>query len=192
MIHGIVLAAGYSSRAETNKMLLMHKGKFLLSHAIDGMLPFVDEVIVVTGHYHKEISEVLKNYEKVTCVYNPRYAEGMFTSVQAGVTKTKGDFFILPGDCPFVSADTYQKMLSGTKNLRVPSFHNRTGHPLFLKQSLKDELLNEPAESNLKVFRNRHDYEIIKTEDSQILMDIDTPSDYQALDKLGKETKHGS
>ncbi|MDY0344942.1 MAG: NTP transferase domain-containing protein [Bacilli bacterium] len=183
MIHGIILAAGYSSRAETNKMLLMHKGKFLLAHAVEGLLPFVDEVVVVSGHFHKEITQALKDYDKVTIVYNADYPIGMFSSIQAGVRQTTGDFFILPGDCPFVSPNTYQRLLSGSKELRVPVYQNQTGHPLFLKHSLKDELLNEPVTSNLKVFRNRHDYEIIKTEDSQILMDIDTPHDYQKLDK---------
>ncbi|MDD3207234.1 MAG: NTP transferase domain-containing protein [Bacilli bacterium] len=181
MTQGIILAAGYSSRAETNKMLLTHKGRFLIAHAVEGMLPFVDEVIVVTGHYHEEVKEALKSYSKVTIVYNSDYSKGMFSSVQAGVRKTKGDFFILPGDCPFVSGDTYQKLLLGSKEMRVPVYQNRTGHPLFIKHSIKDELLNEPVTSNLKLFRNRHDYEIIKTEDSQILMDIDTPRDYQKL-----------
>ncbi|HOH68644.1 MAG TPA: NTP transferase domain-containing protein [Bacilli bacterium] len=183
MTQGIILAAGYSSRAETNKMLLVYKGKFLLAHAVEGMMPFVDEVIVVTGHFHETIKEALKPYDKVTIVYNGDYAQGMFSSVQAGVRKTNGDFFILPGDCPFVTADTYRKMLAGSKEIRVPAYRGQTGHPLFLKHSLRDELLNEPVTSNLKVFRNRHDYEIIKTENLQILMDIDTLHDYQNLDK---------
>ncbi|MDD4154785.1 MAG: nucleotidyltransferase family protein [Bacilli bacterium] len=192
MTQGIILAAGYSSRAETNKLLLQHENKFLLVHAIEGMLPFVEQIIVVTGHYHQEISQAIKNYSKVTIVYNPNYPNGMFTSVQAGVACVTGDFFVLPGDCPFVSPSTYQKLLNGTKDIRVPGYKNETGHPIFLKYSLKAELLSEAPSSNLKVFRNRHDYEIIKTEDSQVLMDIDTPRDYQALDKKRKEIKHGS
>ncbi|MFA5421962.1 MAG: nucleotidyltransferase family protein [Bacilli bacterium] len=192
MIQGVILAAGYASRAEANKMLLVHQGKFLLAHAIEGMMPFVDHIFVVTGHYRDEVSRALKSYSEVTAVYNPLYSQGMFTSVQAGVRMVAGDFFILPGDCPFVSADTYRKLLAGTGEMRVPSYQNRTGHPLFVKHSLKEKLLSEPSTSNLKVFRNRHDYEIIKTEDSQILIDIDTPRDYRALSTSGKDTKHGS
>lgn len=183
MTQGIILAAGYSSRVASNKMLLKHEGKFLLAHAIEGMLPIVDSIFVVTGHFHQEITEALQKYSNVTIVYNPNYPQGMFSSVQAGVRCATGDFFILPGDCPFVSLSTYKKLLAGTKDIRVPSYKEQTGHPLFIKHSLKEELLSEPSTSNLKVFRNRHDYEIIKTDDSQVLMDIDTPSDYQALNK---------
>jgi len=192
MIQGIILAGGYSSRAETNKMLLTHDDKFLIVHAIDGMQPFVDEIVVVTGHYHQELTRALAHLPKLRIVFNPNYPKGMFTSVQTGVRETKGDFFILPGDCPFVSQDTYRQLLSGTKDLRVPNYHGRNGHPLFLRSILRAELLAESPDSNLKVFRDRHDYEIIKTEDSRILTDIDTQADYRALHKLGKDQQHGS
>jgi molybdenum cofactor cytidylyltransferase len=183
MTQGIILAAGYSSRAKTNKMLLTYNDKFLLSYAIEGMLPFVDHVFVVTGHYHDEVINIINQYAKVSAVFNPIYDQGMFTSVQAGVMMTNGDFFILPGDCPFVSAETYQKLLNGHKDVRVPVYENKQGHPLFIMSSLKEKLLEEPPTSNLKVFRNRFDYEIIKTDDPKILIDIDTQHDYQALNK---------
>lgn len=192
MTQGIILAAGYSSRAHTNKMLLTYDNKFVLSHAVEGMLPFVDKIFVVTGHYHDELIKAMKPYSKVAIVYNADYDQGMFTSVQAGVKKIKGDFFILPGDCPFVSAATYQKMLNGKKAIRVPEYNGRMGHPLFLSACLKESLLNELPTSNLKVFRNRYDYEIIKTDDPHVLIDIDTQNDYRAIEKMRKEAKHGS
>lgn len=187
MIQGIILAGGYSSRAETNKMLLTHENKFLIVHAIEGMMPFVDEIVVVTGHYHQELTNALQGYPKLRIVFNPNYPKGMFTSVQAGVSETKGDFFILPGDCPFVSVETYRLLLSGSKELRVPNYRGRNGHPLFLKSVLREKLLHELPDSNLKVFRDKHDYEIIKTEDPHILIDIDTQADYRALDKKRKD-----
>lgn len=193
MAQGIILAAGHSSRAQTNKMLLAYKGKPLICHAIEGMLPFVSHIYVVTGKHHQEISKAVQPMSNVSVVYNERYEEGMFSSVLAGVAKVSDDFFILPGDCPLVGPETYRNLLHGTKPLRVPAYLGTTGHPLFLEAVLKSELLAEPRSSNLKVFRNRHDYEIIKTEDPQILTDIDTIEDYSAfIDQLGKELKHGN
>lgn len=193
MAQGIILAAGHSSRAQTNKMLLAYKGKPLICHALEGMLPFVSHIYLVTGKHHQEIENAVHSIPNVTIVYNERYEEGMFSSVLAGVSKVSEDFFILPGDCPLVGPETYQKLLHGKKPLRVPAYLEKTGHPLFLKSALKSELLAEPRSSNLKVFRDRHDYEIIKTSDAQILTDIDTIQDYQAfIDQLGKELKHGN
>jgi len=193
MAQGIILAAGHSSRAQTNKMLLAYKGKPLICHAIEGMLPFVSHLYVVTGKHHQEIEKAVQSIANVTIVYNERYEEGMFSSVLSGVSQVSDDFFILPGDCPLVGPETYKKLLRGKKSLRVPAYHGTTGHPLFLKAELKSELLFEPRSSNLKVFRDRHDYETIATEDAQILTDIDTIEDYTAfIDQLGKELKHGN
>jgi molybdenum cofactor cytidylyltransferase len=193
MADGIILAAGYSSRAKTNKMLLMIKNKSLISHSIDGMMPFVSHIFVITGHYHEEIKHALKDLKNVTCVENTNYDQGMFSSIQTGVLCVSDDFFVLPGDCPFVEALTYEKLLKGSKELRVPSYQGKKGHPLFIQKHLIKELMKEPDSSNLRDFRNRHDLEIIKTSDSNILRDIDTIEDYIKLEKsIGRKEKNGN
>ncbi len=187
MAVGIILAAGYSSRAKTNKMLLMIKNKSLICHAIDGMKPFIKHVFVVTGHYHIDIENALKDIEGVTCIENKNYHQGMFSSIQAGVNAISDDFFVLPGDCPFIHPSTYELLLNGEKEMRVPSYLGRKGHPLFIKKHLIEPLLLEPVNSNLKHFRDRHELEIMITDDPNILTDIDTIEDYLKLEKPHKE-----
>lgn len=181
MAEGIILAAGYSSRAKTNKMLLMYKNKSLICHAIDGMTPFVSHIFIITGHFKKEIEEAVKGLKNVTCIENKDYHNGMFSSIQTGVRYVDKDFFVLPGDCPFVLSSTYELLLNGDKEMRVPSYLGRKGHPLFIKKHLIEPILTEPGSSNLKDFRNRHDLEVIETEDPNILTDIDTIEDYTSL-----------
>ena len=77
MADGIILAAGYSSRAKTNKMLLIFKNKSLISHAIDGMMPFVSHVFVITGHYHQEIEEALNEYDHALDIIEALHREGI-------------------------------------------------------------------------------------------------------------------
>ncbi|PKK96718.1 MAG: molybdopterin-guanine dinucleotide biosynthesis protein A [Tenericutes bacterium HGW-Tenericutes-3] len=193
MADGIILAAGYSSRAKTNKMLLVYKNKPLIRHAIDGMMPFVSHIFVITGHYHEEIMEALQGIKHVYCIENKNYHQGMFSSIQTGADVVSDDFFVLPGDCPFVHPSTYEKLLLGTKEMRVPSFMGRKGHPLFIAKHLIKPLIDEPVISNLKVFRNRYDLEIIETTDPNILTDIDTIEDYMKLSKpTGKDEKDGN
>ena len=100
MIDGIILAGGKSTRMKTNKMLLDFNGHPIIWHTLKSISPYVDRVIIVTGCYDKEIREALKN-EDVYFIYNKGYEKGMFSSVLTGVKETRGDFFIIPGDCPF-------------------------------------------------------------------------------------------
>jgi len=54
--------------------------------------------------------------------------------------------------------------------------------------SLKGKLLKEVNESNLRVFRDRQDAEVIETNDPEILTDIDTIENFvYTIDRLGKE-----
>ncbi|MBE0701220.1 MAG: nucleotidyltransferase family protein [Acholeplasmataceae bacterium] len=187
MAQGIILAAGYASRAASNKMLFELDGKTILEHAIDGMRPFVSHIFVVTGHYEPSISAKLKGLPNITTVHNASYHLGMFSSVQKGVFMVSESFFILPGDCPFVSKKTYLRLLSGSKPIRVPSHQHQRGHPLWIDIDFKDALLAEHSTSNLKVFRNKHDFETIEMNDPNILLDIDTCEDFIKINENRKE-----
>ncbi|MFA7075271.1 MAG: nucleotidyltransferase family protein [Candidatus Izemoplasmatales bacterium] len=182
MFEGIILAGGYSSRFEQNKMCVWFNGKPLILHTIETMLKVCKKVYVVTGYYHKEISGVLAGIDNVEIVYNKSFDEGMFSSVKAGVRHVKHDFFIIPGDYPLVEESTYKIIISGHKTLRVPSYNHRLGHPLFMKYELKEDLIFSYAKS-LKEFRNLYDYEIVEVDDKYIHVDIDTIQDFNKINR---------
>lgn len=184
MYDGVVLAGGYSSRFNQNKMCAIFQDKALILHTIQTMHKVCEKVYVVTGFYHKEISDILTGYEYVEIVFNKNYDQGMFSSVKTGAHQVNHDFFVIPGDYPLVNVNTYKALIRGKKAIRVPSYNKRLGHPLFLKYDLKKELL-ETNEISLKAFRDKHDIEIIEVEDEFILLDIDKVED---LNKIkGKE-----
>ena len=182
MIDGIILAGGYSSRLGKNKMSIVFKEKPVIVHTIENMKKVCDRVFVVTGYYHKQIKELIKNIDGVKIIYNNNYALGMFSSVLTGVKNIENDFFLIPGDYPLVSNSVYNKLLLGKKSIRVPSYDFRLGHPIFFKLKYKNKLLVTKC-SNLKTFRNQFDYEIIEVNDSAILFDIDTINDVKNLKK---------
>ena len=186
MAQGIVLAGGFSSRTQNNKMRLEINGKPLIIYTIEAMKPFVNKIYVVTGHYDQDIRSFVKEDEKIKIVYNKDYPKGMFSSVLCGVKEVTEDFFIVPGDIPFINAGTYSALLKGTKPVRYPSYLGKEGHPLFISISLKEELLKEGIDSNLKAFRDKQDREIIEVNDKYILKDIDTLEEF---DKVMKERK---
>lgn len=185
MAEGIILAGGFSSRTKNNKMLLTIDDKPLILHTINSMKPFVKRIIVVTGHYDQDIKNLLKN-ENVEIYFNEHYPKGMFSSVLRGVQEVKDDFFIMPGDIPFVNKNTYMSLLNGTKDVRYPRYKGKDGHPLFLKKEMKEKLLQEPMDSNLKAFRDKQDCEIIEVDDKYINRDIDTMDEYNKVLEEGR------
>ena len=180
MYEGIILAGGYSTRFNRNKMCALFNEQPLIMHAINTMSKICDRVVVVTGHYHDEIKACLKDMSFVDIVYNPNYDQGMFSSVRAGASQMNHDFFIIPGDYPLVTLETYKILASGSKSIRVPSFNKHLGHPIFMKKEMAKDLV-DTALSNLKEFRNSHDFEMINVEDEFILKDVDSINDLNNL-----------
>ena len=189
MTQGIVLAGGYSSRAETNKMGFLYQGSPLILSTIETMMPYVTNIIVVSGHYHDELSTMLKDVSDVTIVYNKNYDQGMYASVKTGMADTFEDVFIIPGDVPLVRPSTYEQLKAAKGLIKVPSYNNRRGHPLFMDKRLRNILLESPTITNLKAFRDAQGFETIPVDDPGILVDIDTQ---EAYFQLLKNTNKGA
>jgi molybdenum cofactor cytidylyltransferase len=180
MAECIILAGGKSTRMGTNKMLLSYKGHPLIWHTLKSVEPFVSRIIIVTGKYDQEIREALKE-EKVTFVCNKDYERGMFSSVLTGVKETQDDFMILPGDCPFIKKETFERVLKGKGDIRYPKCGELEGHPLYISKKYKDELLTFGLDNNLKMFRDKKKCEIIFVEDKNIAMNLNNKLDFYQL-----------
>ncbi len=178
MVTGIILAGGKSTRFGENKLLLDLFNLPLIKQTINCIEPFVNKIVIVTGRYHEELSIALKGYD---VFYNKDYEKGMFSSVLRGVKEVEGDFFILPGDCPFVKKETFTKMLNTSGLLRVPTYKGKHGHPIYFDKSLKDKLLDEDINSSLKAFRDKIGFTEVDVDDENILNDVDTFKDYEKL-----------
>ncbi len=178
MVDGIILAGGYSSRIKTNKMTLIYKDLPIICNVIEAMKDYCTKIVVVTGHYHDEIVKVVSKYENVIVKRNENYDLGMFSSVVSGVKELNSDFFLTPGDYPLIKKETYKQLLDAGGVIRVPIIKGRKGHPILIEKELIKPLLNEPIDSNLKLFRDRHVVNYVETSDEGILIDVDTLEDY--------------
>ena len=181
MVDTIILAGGMSKRFKKNKLKTLYKGYPLIYHVIQTFLEFSENVTLVTGHYDLEFLKEFITDERIRIIHNPDYKIGMFSSVKTGVSVTKNDFFLIPGDYPLVKAKTIQKIIDETGVIRVPIYKGRKGHPIFISKELISPLLDEPITSNLKAFRDRHDVNYIETNDEGILLDVDTLEDLKQL-----------
>lgn len=184
-VEGVILAAGYSSRANTFKMELKINKKSILQRCIEALYEDCDNIIVVSGYKHEKISELTKKYSKVRVIYNEEFDKGMFSSVKKGIQNiTSSRFLLTPGDYPLISKDIIKKLLKQKNEIVIPSFNRKGGHPILLSGDLIKEILNEPDDSNLKVYLSRKQCSYINIDDEGILLDVDTIEDYHYVKNI--------
>jgi len=178
-IEGIVLAAGFSSRMGKFKMEMSLDGKTLIERSVESLDKVCSKIIVVAGYKIERIKEILKSNEKVEVVFNKEFEKGMFSSVKTGISQIKTEkFFLIPGDIPFVKEKVFRKLLSKKGDIIIPVFKGRKGHPVLIDSSLIAEILDEPEDSNLKLFIDKKGFRTVEVQDESILFDIDTEEDY--------------
>ncbi|MBU4317510.1 MAG: nucleotidyltransferase family protein [Proteobacteria bacterium] len=186
----ILLAAGYSSRMGSFKPLLF-LGKNTI---IEGVIALfrasgIDDIRVVVGHNKEALLPVLK-HQAVTPVENPDFHQGMFSSVQAGVSRLAPDtdaFFIMPGDMPLVQPATIQYLMAQyeeTPNRIIrPLYQGKKGHPPLIPFSMAETILNDRGDGGLREILNHHRDRAseIEVQDPNILLDMDRPQDFNLM-----------
>ena len=184
-MEAIVLAAGYSSRAKDFKMNLLLGNQTVLQHTIKHFEDFCSRIIVVGGYKIELIREQLDGFRlntTVELVYNDRFHEGMFRSIQRGCQMLEEDmFFLTPGDYPLIQKETIQNLASLCGEVIIPSYQGYGGHPIRLGKAVKKAIINAYEKDNLRNILKDFNKTYIDVEDPGILMDLDTPKDYKNL-----------
>ncbi|MGG3479947.1 nucleotidyltransferase family protein [Peribacillus frigoritolerans] len=186
-MEAIVLAAGYSSRANAFKMTLPMGQMSVLEQTISKFEGLCSRVIVVAGYQaeiiQEEIAKIISENAysfQIEFVYNENFNKGMFHSIQKGCNEANAPtFFITPGDCPLVKKETVQLLAKHKGNVVIPSFDYKGGHPIKLSSEVKLKILETNPESNLRVVLDGYEKQYMNVDDAGVLMDVDTPEDYQ-------------
>jgi len=190
MIWALVLAAGESIRMGRSKQLLPFANKTILETVIDHIKQStVDETLVVLGSNREKIEEVIKNLP-VKSVYNPRFKEGMLTSVQKGFVSLPEEVeavLVFLGDQPMIPSSVIDQIVSAyqssEKGIVLPVYGQKRGHPVLINTKYRQELANLNPEIGLRELIHDHPEDILEVnlDSSSILEDIDTPEDYKNL-----------
>ena len=190
MIGAIVLAAGRSTRMGQTKQLLQWEGKILLNHVLDELRRSrVDERILVLGH---DAERVLRAAQTggVRVVVNHDYVQGMITSIQRGLAALPEEaegFFIVLGDQPEIPAEIYDRLIDEfhlvhpRKGILIPTCQGRRGHPTLFSGKYRDEAMRITGDVGLRPILQAHPEDIltVAVDSDAILLDIDTPEDFQ-------------
>jgi molybdenum cofactor cytidylyltransferase len=189
IIGAVVLAAGLSTRMGQPKMVMPWGAATVIGQVVSTLTAAgVEPVIVVTGGTRAAVEAALVG-QPVRIAYNPEYANGeMVASIQAGIAQfdSQVDGFLLAlGDQPQMEETVVRQVMSAYAAARpglvVPSVNRRRGHPWLVDRSLWAEILALKPPETMRDFLNRHQAEIVYVDvgSATILMDLDTPEDYQ-------------
>lgn len=192
MIAAMVLAAGQSRRMGQNKLFLPYAASTVIETIVAELAACeaIDDIIVVTGHEADRVAAQLAAY-RVRCVFNPQYAQAeMLVSIQTGLRALTEDTpaaLIVLGDQPRLRRDIIQRVVDAaeTEALIVPSFEMKRGHPILIPRSMWPPILALPPEASLRdvIRANAEHIHYVTFDDDRVLRDIDTPEDYQNINR---------
>jgi molybdenum cofactor cytidylyltransferase len=194
VIVGVVLAAGMSSRMGRPKQLLTIDGQPILRVVVDRALRSpLDEVVVVLGHRAEEIRSVLPVDPRVRSVSNPRFADGLSTSVAAGLGAAGPGAeaaVILLGDQPGLRPDAVAAVIEAFRRTGARAvqadYDGRPGHPTLLSRSVWAEVLTELAGDSgaADVLRRHPDWRAVAEVGGVPPEDVDTTEDYERVRRV--------
>lgn len=198
-VEGVILAAGYSERANAFKPELILVDKPVLNHCIDAMYDVCSRITVVCGFGMAKVIDLVSGFDKVQTVFNPIFESGMFSSVLAGLKQTNAEHvFLLPGDMPMVTPAVYHLLLEGlnanTDDVIIPEYQGTTGHPVLMSRRVVHEICCKNKSSNLKDELANYPLKTVSVNDPGVLMDLDTPEDYEIMKEqyAMREASHGA
>ena len=180
----------------TSKPLLLLNGKTVLEILLDEYINSqLSEVILVLGAAAEKIEEKLADleFEKLKIIVNINYKKGMLSSIQKGFEVINNADAILVGlvDNVFITKDIINFLIREYENreILIPIFNGRGGHPIVLPFSLRKEILEkEPEKTTLRNIVCKHPdiLKIVKVISDAILFDMDNKEDYKKVKELWK------
>ena len=192
-IAAVVLAAGRSIRMGANKLLADLNGRPLLAATVGQIKASgINDIVVVTGHQTGEVQTALAQ-AKVKFTHNPAYAEGLATSIRAGIAAVK-DYdaaFICLGDMPLIRFADLQRMIAAFnveegRSIIAPAQGRKLGNPVLWGQEHFNALMSLDGDRGARSLLEAMRDEIVEVavDHDGIMRDADTPEALAAIRKL--------
>ena len=191
-VAAIVLAAGRSSRmGGPNKLLAEIGGRPLVRIVAEAALAsHARPVIVVTGHQRERVEAALAGLD-VMLVDNPAYADGLSTSLKAGIAATPDaadGVIVCLGDMPQVDARLIDRLLAAFDPERgalvvVPTIAGKRGNPVVWSRRFFSDLSTLTGDVGARGLIASYPEAVVEVAmaDDAALIDIDTPDALDAV-----------
>ncbi|MDR7517062.1 MAG: nucleotidyltransferase family protein [Armatimonadota bacterium] len=189
-VAAVVLAAGSSRRMGRPKLLLTYRGRPLLVRVVEAAWEGgCDPVVVVLGADADRYRPVLEG-TPAAVVENPDHAEGMSTSIRAGIQALPEDtraVVILLADQPFIDAGTVRRLreVYQTTQSKIVAcrYGDVVGVPVLFDRALFLELLVLDGDQGARQVLRTYPRHVVTVEiPPEAARDIDTPDDAALLE----------
>ena len=189
MIAAIVLAAGLARRmGGRQKLLLPLEGTPVVRWSVEGALPHVDDVVVVTGRDEESVRGALAGLP-VRFVANPRPEHGQSSSIASGVAAlppTASAALVVLGDQPRIPPEVIPALLAArarsARAIAAPVYRGIRGTPVLFGAEVFAELAALGGDAGARsVVEARPERVTIVEVDAPMPADVDTPEDLARL-----------
>jgi molybdenum cofactor cytidylyltransferase len=193
-VAAIVLAAGRSTRmGGPNKLLADIGGRPMVHIVAEQVIASRGRpIIVVTGHQHERVEAALSGLP-VTFVHNPNFADGLSTSLKAGVAALSADVdgaIVCLGDMPQVDTQLIDRLIAAFDPERgalvvVPTIAGKRGNPVVWSRRFFPDLASLDGDTGARHLIAGYQEAVVEVPaDQAALVDVDTPD---ALDAVKAE-----
>lgn len=185
-LHVALLAAGASRRfGAENKLLASLDGAPLLEQTLNlwrDAHPAL-KIFLVTGHEHERVSAHAHGLERVHSLYNPRWEEGMGTSLALGfeaAAQGAQGVFVALADMPWIKPSTINALIEAflhapTPALCAPSYQGRRGHPVLFDSTYVEQVRRLGGDEGARSVLSGAAITTVEVDDPGIFADVDLP-----------------
>lgn len=186
-VSAMLLAAGSSRRMGQTKQLLPLDDKPVIGCCVDALLAaHISDIVVVVSGPDNGIAAVLRGLP-VTLAVNAVPDSDMAESVRSGLPaldRSSSGVLICLSDHPLVKPATILALIAEHRKapdtIIIPCFDGRRGHPsLFPKKALQE--LYTAGTLREIVRKDPQRVRTIDRDDEGIVLDMDTPAEYQDI-----------
>jgi len=190
MIVGLLLAAGGGTRFGSQKLVARAHGVPIVASGARSLATLVDKMIVVVGSESRAVIDALDGID-ATFVENPRWADGLSTSLRLGVgaaPKETKAIVVALGDQPGIDPAVIRKVIARWRETGCPivstRYRGNRGHPVLLGCSVFPEVaaISGDVGARSLIERDLSRVEVVDV-DADAPPDVDTPGDLEALDR---------
>jgi len=185
MLAVAILAAGASRRMGLPKALLTYRGRTFAEHLVSATRhERVGLTRIVLGAQAGEIRSRLP-FDPAWILENPNWQQGQLSSIQAVIRSlppgaTEG-LILCPVDHPLISsflvAQLIQEFDYTGKQIVLPTYRRKRGHPVIFRASLYKELLAASPEVGARevVWANPNDVAEVETDEEGVILNLNDP-----------------
>jgi molybdenum cofactor cytidylyltransferase len=191
-----ILAAGASTRLGQPKQLLPFRGRSLLRHAAETALASVCRpVVVVLGAGAEQLRNELSALP-VTVTLNPAWAEGMASSIRAGLGTVTSEanepdsVVIMLCDQPLITAATLDQLVKvqRTENRGIVAceYEDTLGVPALFSRKYFPELAGLAGDQGARKIIVKHNNSLSRIPAPEAAFDVDRLEQAARLEALGQ------